>query len=538
MSAAYCLNASGSKNDNREKTKRIESKIEFYDTTLRDGAQAGGVSYSVADKKSIFNLLDAFGIDLIEGGDPASNPKDAEFFKENASPKLVAFGSTRRKDTAVYSDEKIIKLLDANTPVVCIFGKASGTQAEDVLGVTKEENLQMIADSVSYLKARGKRVVFDAEHFFDGCKEDSVYALSCLITAYSAGADTVVLCDTNGGTSPIDVYEMTKRAINAVEGAKIGIHTHNDTGTAVASSVMAVKAGATHVQGTFLGFGERCGNANLSTIIGNLALKEGADTGVDLAAMSKTARAIAEICNINLDASMPYVGAAAFAHKAGMHSDAVIKHPESFEHINPKLVGNKHEIVLSEMAGRSAVAKKLSHIFPELDKTNPKTREILDAIKLLEMKGYQFEGADGSLVLLAERMIGGFKPSFELVNYCIKATKPDGENAAEVSIKVGDKITFARESGNGPVNALDKALRKALSEHYPQIGEVSLTDYKVRVVDSQSATGAMVRVLITSSDKQSSWTTVGVSTDIIEASWSALTDSLEYKLTGQCRVIL
>ena len=511
-------------------------KIEFYDTTLRDGAQAEGISFSVEDKKQIFALLDGFGIDLVEGGDPASNPKDAEFFAECRSSKLVAFGATRHRDKKVFEDAGLARLLEADTPTVCIFGKTSLSQVNDVLGVTPEENLTMISESVDFLKLHGKRVIFDAEHFYDGYREDRLYALTALSAAYMAGADTLVLCDTNGGTSPADVYEITADVVDKLSAAVIGVHFHNDTGTAVASTLMGVKAGARHVQGTFLGFGERCGNANLSTIVADLVLKGGADNEVHLDKLTSTAHAIAEISNINLDPSMPYVGSAAFSHKAGMHSDAVIKNPHSFQHVLPETVGNRERILLSEFAGRSAVVKKLEKFFPSLDKSNPKTKEIVDMLKLLEMKGYQFEGADGSFVLLAERMLGRFKPSFELVHYCIKATKPDGVNTAEVSINVNGTVTTATETGNGPVNALDKALRAALVKHFPQIAQIALVDYKVRVVDSSSATGAVVRVLITSSDKKETWTTVGVSTDIVEASWSALTDSFEYKLTRQGKI--
>ncbi len=512
-------------------------KIEFLDTTLRDGAQAQGISFSVRDKESILKLLDDFGIDLIEGGDPSSNPKDAEFFASSNNSKLVAFGSTHRKNVDANNDTGLIKLLEARTDTVCIVGKASESQAMEVLGVSSETNLDMIASSVAFLRGSGKRVIFDAEHFFDGYKECPSYAMSALYAAFMSGTDTLVLCDTNGGTAPSYIGEVTKKVVEAMYGAKIGIHTHNDCGMAVAGANAAVKAGATHVQGTFLGFGERCGNANLSTIIANLTLKESYESNAKPQMLTKTAHALAEICNINLDASMPYVGSAAFSHKAGMHSDAVLKKPDSFEHIDPTAVGNKERILLSEVAGKSAVVKKLEKFFPSLDKSNPKTQEILDAIKVMELKGYQFEGADGSFVLLAERMLGGFKPSFELNHYCIKAVKPDGENTAEVSIKVHGQDTSVTEKGNGPVNALDKALRTALSKHFPQIEEVSLVDYKVRVIDSSSATASLVRVLITSSDHHDTWTTVGVSTDIIEASWDALTDSLEYKLTGQGRII-
>ena len=512
-------------------------KIEFYDCTLRDGAQAAGISYSINDKKAIFRLLSGFGIDLVEGGDPASNPKDAEFFEECRDPRLVAFGATRRKGVSASADAGLKKLVATGAKTVCIFGKASLSQVKEVLGATPDENLAMISESVGFLAGHGLRVIFDAEHFYDGAAEDPDYAFAALSAAVDAGADTVVLCDTNGGTFPDAAYALTEQVCKRFPSVTVGVHFHNDTGTAVASSIQSVRAGARHIQGTFLGFGERCGNANLSTIIADLVLKNGVESTVKLSELTRTAHAVAEISNITLDASMPYVGAAAFAHKAGMHSDAVIKNPRTFEHISPAEVGNREHILLSEVAGRSAVAKKLEHLFPGLDKSNPKTKEILDMVKLMEMKGYQYEGADGSFVLLAERVMNSFKPSFELVRYCIKALKPDGVNTAEVSIRVKGEVTEVTETGNGPVNALDKALRAALVRHFPEIGEIALIDYKVRVVDSSSATGAMVRVLITSSDKKETWTTVGVSTDIIEASWSALTDSFEYKLTGQGRIV-
>lgn len=512
-------------------------RIEFYDTTLRDGAQAAGISYSLADKKQIFSLLSSIGIDLVEGGDPASNPKDAEFFSECVSPRLAAFGSTCRKNTAAECDEGLNKLIATGAQTVCIFGKTSPRHVSEVLGVSEEENLGMISRSVRFLASHGRRVIFDAEHFYDGADEDMAYAMRCLECAREAGADTLVLCDTNGGTFPDKAYKLTKAVVEAFPEQKIGVHFHNDAGTAVASSLAGVSAGGRHVQGTFLGFGERCGNANLSTIMADLMLKSGCERTADLKAFTRTAHAVAEISNIKLDPAMPYVGTAAFAHKAGMHSDAVLKDPRTFEHVSPEEVGNRDSILLSEVAGRSAVAKKLEHLFPSLDKSDPKVKQILDMVKRMEMKGYQFEGADGSFVMLAERVMNAFKPSFELEHYCIKAVKPDGVNAAEVAIRVKGEVTSVTETGNGPVNALDKALRAALAKHFPQIEEVALIDYKVRVVDPSAATGAMVRVLITSSDKRDTWTTVGVSTDIIEASWSALTDSFEYKLTGRGNVV-
>lgn len=504
--------------------------IEFLDTTLRDGAQAVGISFSTKDKETIYKILDDFGIDIIEGGDPASNPKDEEFFRETKSGKLAAFGATHRKDTSVDKDENISKLIKAGTDTVVIFGKSSTKQAEEILGISKEENLRLISSTVSYLVSKKKRVIFDAEHFFDGFLTDDDYALSCLLAAASAGADTLVLCDTNGGTMPDTVYRTVKTVKEKFSSSKIGIHAHNDCGMAVANSVMAVQAGATHVQGTFLGFGERCGNANLSTIIANLSLKEHAETGCHLEKLTSASKSIAEIANLILPSHMPYVGSAAFSHKAGMHVDAVMKESDSFEHINPQLVGNNTHLILSEFSGRSAVISKLSSLFPLLDKNNPKVQQILDRVKELENEGYQFEGAEGSFILLAEKIMKDFASPFLLENYSISASS-NGEDEASVTIRVRSSVSTGTSKGNGPVNALDGALRKALSVYYPSLKDVQLIDYKVRVVDSSKATGAVVRVLITSKDKSSAWTTIGVSTDIIRASFNALADSFEYILT-------
>ncbi len=507
------------------------SKIEFLDTTLRDGAQAVGINFSQCDRASIFKLLDGFGISLIESG--VANPKDREFFKAVSSERLVAFSATRHRDKNVQNDEALNDVLDANTSTVCVFGKADGRQAKRVLGVSTDENLNIIADSVRYLRSNGRRVIFDAEHFFDGYLYDAAYALKVLEVAVQAGADTVVLCDTNGGTMPWQIYDAVKEAVAFLpKDIRVGIHAHDDCGMAVACSLMAVQAGATHVQGTFLGFGERCGNASLCTVIANLQLKMHVDCGCDLKKLTSTAHSIAEIANIGLQSSMPYVGAFAFAHKAGMHVDAVLKDEHSFEHISPASVGNEHRLILSEVSGRSAVSYKLQELIPDVDRLSPQTKQILDKIKQLEKDGFQFDTADGSFSLLAKRLLGTYTPSFELVGYDIKESQPDGISAAEVSIKVGDTVTSAKRNGNGPVNALDAALRDALTRCYPQIASITLSDYKVRVLDFASATGAMVRVLITSTDGKDSWTTVGVSTDVIEASWIALKDSFEYKLNG------
>lgn len=507
----------------------MTDKIEFLDTTLRDGAQSVGINFSQRDKSSILKLLDGFGIQLIESG--VFNPKDCEFFDGVQNSKLVAFGSTRRKENSAKDDLTLNKLLAANTNSVCIFGKSDRLQAEKILNVSASENLKIIADSISYLASRKKRVIFDAEHFFDAYLADRDYALTVLKTAAEAGADTVVLCDTNGGTMPWQIEKIVKDVVSALpENVTTGIHAHNDCGMATACSLSAVNAGAKHVQGTFLGFGERCGNANLSTIIATLQLKMGVETGCDLKKLTSTARNIAEIANIRLDTGMPYVGISAFTHKAGTHVDAVLKDEHTFEHISPACVGNEHNLVLSEVSGRSAVSHKLYGLLPEIDKFNPKTKEILDRVKELEKDGFQFDTADGSFALLAKRTVGEYTPVFDLINYEISESQPNGISKAKVRIKVGKITTNAAQEGNGPVNALDKALREALTMHYPQIASVTLSDYKVRVIDFAAATGAMVRVLITSTDGKESWTTVGVSTDVIEASWIALKDSFEYKL--------
>ena len=351
------------------------------------------------------------------------------------------------------------------------------------------------------------------------------------MTAFMSGADTLVLCDTRGATFPSEIFDIVKKCVDAFDGAKIGIHCHNDIGTAVANSLVAIEAGATHVQGTLLGFGERCGNANLSTIIADVALKLNKKTNVNLSKLTNVANAIAEICNIILDPSMPYVGSAAFSHKAGTHADAVMKEADSFEHVKPEEVGNMRHILVSEVSGRSVIVDKLKQYFPSITKTDPEVKKILDRVKELEKEGYQFEGADASFIIMAQKAMGTYVPSFSLEKYEINASSPDGKNSATVTLKVGNDIKSASADGNGPVNALDKALREVLSEFYPEINKVSLIDYKVRVIDSASATGAMVRVSITSRDGYRTWTTVGVSTDIIKASWKALVDSLEYRLS-------
>ncbi len=513
--------------------------IEVFDSTLRDGAQAEGISFSIEDKVNIVRALDELGVKFIEAGNPGSNPKDLEFFRrakemnlKNSS--LVAFGSTCRKGTKACEDANVNALLTADTKYVAIFGKCWDMHVTDIINTTLEENLRMIEDTVSFLKGQSKVVIFDGEHFFDGYKANPEYAVNALEAAVKGGADRLVLCDTNGGSFPSFVYKVTKEMVERFS-VPIGIHCHNDGGMAVANSIAAVEAGAVQVQGTFLGFGERCGNANLCTTIANLQLKEGKKCipEENMGLLTSTANNIAEIANIILQANEPYVGASAFAHKAGMHADGVIKASNSFEHINPEVVGNERRFLVSEIAGRTAIVKKINKLFPELDKNSPEIRDIMERLKVLEFEGYQFEGADSSFELVVRRRLQKYEPFFELVNYKVMIENPyeDGCSAtATLKLKVGKETRLVSAQGDGPVHALDLALRQALVEFYPTLEKAQLIDYKVRVLDSREATAAKVRVLITSSDGKMTWSSVGVSTDIIEASWIALVDSIEYKL--------
>ncbi len=514
--------------------------VTIFDSTLRDGAQAEGVSFSVEDKIKIVKAIDQLGIGYVEAGNPGSNPKDLDFFEKIKSIKLkntkvVAFGSTRRRGISPSEDGNVQALLGAGVDTVAIFGKSWDFHVTDIINATLQENIEMIYDTVLYLKEQGKEVVFDAEHFFDGYKNNAEYAIKTLDAAVQAGADCLCLCDTNGGTFPDEVYDITKKVVDKFN-IPIGIHAHNDCGMAVANSVMAVKAGAAHVQGTLTGFGERCGNTNLSTVIPNLQLKMGykciPDENMDK--LTHIAREVSEIANLKLDDRAPYVGKTAFAHKGGMHVDGVSKNSKSFEHIEPSLVGNERKFLTSEVAGRTTILSMIKKIAPNIEKNSPETGRIIDRLKNLEYEGYQFEGAEGGFELVIRKELGKYKPFFELETFKIIGEHPaaNDEQTATAMIKVsvdGKKEITAAE-GDGPVNALDKALRKALEVFYPSLSDVHLTDYKVRVLDSGSATASKVRVLIESSDGSSSWTTVGVSKDIIEASWIALVDSIEYKL--------
>lgn len=509
-----------------------KDKIELYDTTLRDGAGAQGISFSIEDKREIFKLLDEYGVDLIEGGYPSSNPKDAAFFAKTDSDKLVAFSSTCKSGCKASEDKGLIELNKVSNKVVCLFGKASVKHVENVLKTTKENNLKMIYDSVKMFADLNKRVIFDAEHFFDAYSSDADYAIEVLRAAEQAGADTLCLCDSNGGTFPSDIGRITKE-ISKKFSAKIGIHAHNDTGMAGASTLAAVENGVRHVQGTFLGFGERAGNANLSTVVCNLKLKTDYDVDVKIETTTLVGRKIAEIANITLDHSMPYIGKNAFFHKAGAHADAMTK-GEPYEHIDPTLVGNTTGVLLSEYSGKALVAQKLKSLFPDLDVDSITSKEVSSRIKNLELGGYRFEGADASFKLLVARLGKSYAPPFKILDYKFQSQKQDksntGMSSASVTIRANGKETTAIKDGNGPVNALDCALRSALCSTFPKLKDVTLIDYKVRVIDSKMATGATVRVLITSKDSDSSWTTLGVSTDILEASLAALCDSFEYKL--------
>ncbi len=520
----------------------MKRTIEIVDSTLRDGAQGEGISFSVDDKLAVTRLLDTLGIPFVEAGNPGSNPKDLEFFRRASelhlkNTRLVAFGSTRRKGVRVEEDANVQALLTADTDTVALFGKCWDLHVYDILKTTEQENYAMIADTVAFFKEHGKRVIFDAEHFFDGYRANPVFAMKALESAATAGADVLALCDTNGGTFPEDVYAITKRVVECFEsmGTAVGIHVHNDGGMAVANSVMAVAAGASHVQGTYLGFGERSGNANLSSIIPNLQLKQGYSCipESNLALLTPTARSLAEIANVRLNRGEPYVGSSAFAHKAGMHADGVLKNSATFEHVNPEAVGNERRFLMSEISGRTAVLEKIRGYCPKITKESPEIYAIIEQLKRMELEGYQYEGADGSFELLVRKCMGQLHSFFDLVYYRITGEKPyapDQSAVATLKVQVGEQAKTAAGEGNGPVNALDKALRSALSGFYPTLSGVHLVDYKVRVMDTKQATAARVRVLITSTDGKREWTTVGVSSDIIEASWIALSDSIEYKL--------
>lgn len=518
------------------------TKIEILDSTLRDGAQGEGISYSVQDKIHICQALDKLGIQFIEAGNPGSNPKEIEFFEEIKkykfeNSKICAFGSTRRKEISCEHDSNIQSLISAGTEYVVIFGKSWDFQVTDIIKTSLEENLNMIKESCAYLKANGKHVFYDAEHFFTGYYANKNYAMKTLKAAVEGGAEVLCLCETRGG-SMIDEVKLAVSDVVKTFGSevRIGIHTHNDCGLAVANSLVAVQEGAVHVQGVLLGFGERTGNANLSTIIPDLQckMKYSVISDEKMKILTSICKEVSEITNLSLSPQMPFVGSSAFAHKAGMHIDAVLKNPSAYEHISPEVVGNSRVFLMSEVAGRSMIIEKIRKFFPNVKKSDSVVSEICDKVKELEQEGFQFEGADGSFELMVRKFVGKYQPFFKLHYYQTNGSNPrpeEGVNScAQIKVEVDGQIEITAGEGDGPVNALDIALRKALERFYPLVSKIRLVDYKVRVLDGKSATASKVRVIIESTDGEITWTTIGVSSDVIEASWIALSDSFEYKL--------
>ncbi len=520
----------------------IMKKIEIYDTTLRDGAQSEGINFSTSDKLKIVKLLDELNIDYIEVGWPGANPKDIEVFEdlknvELKHSKIVAFGCTRKADTKPEDDKVLQMLLSAETEFITIFGKTWDFHVENALCTTNEENLNMISDSIKYLISKGKRVFFDAEHFFDGYKNNSDYALQAVKTAHEAGAERIILCDTNGGCMDYEIAEITKKTAEFIPNAKLGVHVHNDGDMAVANSIAAVDNGAIQIQGTINGYGERCGNANLCSIIPNLQLKKGYDVISDnISKLSFIANSIAEISNVSVPSNAPYVGISAFAHKAGVHASGVRKNSKTYEHISPDKVGNRRKILISDQAGTASLKEKINNL-RLIDKIDDEDLpKIIDRIKKLEWKGFAFEGAEASFELLIIKTLGKLPDFFEISGFRVIGDTFIGEKKhniiteASVKVKIDEHNIHTVAEGEGPVNALDTALRKALVEFYPEVLKYKLCDFKVRILDSKDGTAAVVRVNIETTDGVNKWDTVGVSEDIIEASYMAITDSIMYGL--------
>ncbi|MBU2043746.1 MAG: citramalate synthase [Candidatus Omnitrophica bacterium] len=515
-------------------------KIAIYDTTLRDGSQTEGISYSGQDKINIAKKLDSFGIDFIEGGWPFSNPKDQELFdyfkkKKLKSSKLVPFGSTAHPAKPASQDKNLISLISADTEYVTIFGKTWDLHVEKVLKISPDDNLKIIFDSVEFLKKKGKRVFYDAEHFFDGYKANPEYALKTVKAALDAGCELIVFCDTNGGVLPWEIKDVAIEVKAKLGLAEFGIHCHNDLGLAAANSVSCVNYGCSHIQGTINGYGERCGNADLVTIIGILQLKMGisALSSQKLSELTHLSHFVSEISNMVARDNHPFVGRSAFAHKAGIHIDAVIKQASAYEHIDPALVGNRRRFVISELAGKSTLVVKARELEFDLDKKSKQAKDLHKLIQKLENQGYQFEAAEASFKLLLEKELKKCRKFFSLLGFKVVVEKrQDGKliSEATIKLKIKDKIEHTASEGDGPVNALDGALRKALSKFYPSLSTMHLTDFKVRVLDEKFGTAAKVRVLIQSQDEKDNWSTIGVSENVIEASWQALVDSVEYKL--------
>ncbi|QYR23445.1 citramalate synthase [Paenibacillus sp. sptzw28] len=522
----------------------MANTISVFDTTLRDGTQGEGISLSADDKIKIAQKLDSLGVHYIEGGNPGSNSKDIEFFQRvksfNFNAKVTAFGSTRRKNSIAEHDSSLIRIVESGVPAATLVGKSWDFHVHTALQTSLEENLAMIYDSFAFLKRSEVEAIFDAEHFFDGYKHNPEYALSVLRKAQDAGADWIVLCDTNGGTLPTEIHDIVSR-IRAELTAPLGIHTHNDCELAVANTLAAVQAGARQIQGTINGYGERCGNANLCSIIPNLQLKMNYPciNSEQLQSLTGAARYISEIANAHMPVGQPYVGNAAFAHKGGIHVSAIMKDSKTYEHIRPELVGNKQRILVSELAGQSNIISKAQELGLDVNANNEKTKQIMERIKELEHQGYQFEGADASLELLLREAFGGMKELFQLESLKLLVEKSNGDSMnaeAIVKVNVDGQSVYTAAEGNGPVNALDNALRKSLVQFFPSINNIHLSDYKVRVIDEKDATAAKVRVLMESTDFNNTWSTVGVSGNVIEASFEALVDSFRYALLNMSKV--
>ena len=528
-----------------ERRSASVNRILTYDSTLRDGEQCEGITLSLEDKLRIVERLDAFGVDFIEGGFPASNPKDIAFFQRVQEmplkhARIAAFGSTCKKDVAAEDDRGLADLVASGAPVVTIVGKTWDEQVTRALLTTLDENLRMIRDSVTYLKAQGLTVVFDAEHFFDGYKANADYAMACVRAASEAGADSIDLCETNGGALPHEVEAVVAAVARELPGQQLGIHCHNDSGCAVANSLAAVRAGATQVQGTVNGFGERVGNTDLLTVVADLELKMGCTcVGEErLRDLTSVAQFVAETCNLSVPNHHPYTGASAFAHKGGLHASAIARFPEAYEHTRPEAVGNTQRMLVSELAGKASLIAKAKNLGIDLAQHPDKTQEILDDIKRREAVGYSYEVADGSLALLLQWHLGAYRPHFTLESFRVivddhedtGALAKDAMSEATIKIHVDDQRFVATGEGAGPVGALDNALRMAIVAFYPEVADIELVDYKVRILDENVGTGAITRVVITTRDKRGSWGTVGVSENIIEASWNALVDSIEYGL--------
>ncbi len=521
-------------------------RVQLYDTPLRDGSQMEGISLSVEDKIRITKKLDELGLEWVEGGFPGSNPKDAEYFRRLKdtplrNAKVSAFGGTRKPNITCETDANIQSLVAAETPGITLVGKASMYQVREILETSAEENLAMIADTISYFKKLGKTVFFDAEHFFDGFFDDPDYSLQCLSTAARAGADALVLCDTNGGMTTRSMLHAIESVQQRVNDARLGIHLHNDAGLAVANSLHAVEAGVWQVQGCVNGYGERCGNADILTILANLKVKMGIEVVEDeqLARLTEVSNYVSELANMVPNSGAPYVGASAFAHKAGYHVAGMMKDERAYQHIDPALVGNSSRVLVSELSGQRNLLMKLQELGIDFPLSQDEIKKLLEVVKERESQGYQYEGAEASFEMLVRRSLPGYKPPFELEDFVIVERRRRGHGGGElgemlaeamVKITIAGKLMHTAHEGNGPVNALDGATRKALAGDFPQLENVKLVDYKVRILDSQDATGARVRVLIESTDGTRYWTTVGSSTDIIEASWLALADALEFAL--------